>query len=160
MSQRVDYISRPYRPCVGIILINNSKQIFVGQRLDNHGEAWQMPQGGIDQGETPIEAGFREMAEEIGTNKAELLREHPEWLSYSIPEPLANQLWNARYRGQTQKWLAFRYHGDDKDINIQTENPEFCQWRWSTVISLPELAVPFKRPVYAKLVEDFKDLFI
>ena len=119
-----------------------------------------MPQGGIDQGETPIEAGFREMAEEIGTNKAELLREHPEWLSYSIPEPLANQLWNGRYRGQTQKWLAFRYHGDDNDINIQTENPEFCQWRWSTVISLPELAVPFKRPVYAKLVEDFKDLFI
>ena len=118
-----------------------------------------MPQGGIDAGETPIEAGFREMHEEIGTNKAELLCEHPEWLSYNIPEGLANQLWDGKYRGQTQKWLAFRYIGDDADINIATEQPEFCEWRWSSVDSLHQLAVPFKRPVYSKIIADFKDIF-
>ena len=159
MSQPVDYHSRPYRPCVGIMLINSVNQIFVGQRFDNHGDAWQMPQGGIDAGETPIEAGFREMYEEIGTNKAELLCEHPDWLSYNIPEGLANQLWDGKYRGQTQKWLAFRYRGDDADINIATEQPEFCEWRWSSVDSLHQLAVPFKRPVYSKIIADFKDIF-
>ena len=159
MSQPIDYHSRPYRPCVGIMLINSVNQIFVGQRIDNHGDEWQMPQGGIDAGETPIEAGFREMHEEIGTNKAELLCEHPEWLSYNIPEGLANQLWDGKYRGQTQKWLAFRYIGDDADINIATEQPEFCEWRWSSVDSLHQLAVPFKRPVYSKIIADFKDIF-
>ena len=159
MSQPIDYHSRPYRPCVGIMLINSVNQIFVGQRFDNHGDAWQMPQGGIDAGETPIEAGFREMHEEIGTNKAELLCEHPEWLSYNIPEGLANQLWDGKYRGQTQKWLAFRYIGDDADINIATEQPEFCEWRWSSVDSLHQLAVPFKRLVYSKIIADFKDIF-
>ena len=159
MIRTVDYHSRPYRPCVGIMLINSVNQIFVGQRFDNHGDAWQMPQGGIDAGETPIEAGFREMYEEIGTNKAELLCEHPDWLSYNIPEGLANQLWDGKYRGQTQKWLAFRYMGDDADINIATEQPEFCEWRWSSVDSLHQLAVPFKRPVYSKIIADFKDIF-
>ena len=159
MIRPVDYHSRPYRPCVGIMLINSVNQIFVGQRFDNHGDAWQMPQGGIDAGETPIEAGFREMYEEIGTNKAKLLCEHPDWLSYNIPEGLANQLWDGKYRGQTQKWLAFRYMGDDADINIATEQPEFCEWRWSTVDSLHQLAVPFKRPVYSKIIADFKDIF-
>ena len=159
MSQPIDYHSRPYRPCVGIMLINSINQIFVGKRFDNHGDAWQMPKGGIDAGETPIEAGFREMYEEIGTNKAELLCEHPDWLSYNIPEGLANQLWDGKYRGQTQKWLAFRYMGDDADINIATEQPEFCEWRWSSVESLHQLAVPFKRPVYSKIIADFKDIF-
>lgn len=159
MIRTVDYHSRPYRPCVGIMLINSVNQIFVGQRFDNHGDAWQMPQGGIDAGETPIEAGFREMYEEIGTNKAKLLCEHPDWLSYNIPEGLANQLWDGKYRGQTQKWLAFRYMGDDADINIATEQPEFCEWRWSSVDSLHQLAVPFKRPVYSKIIADFKDIF-
>lgn len=159
MSQPIDYHCRPFRPCVGIMLINSVNQIFVGQRLDNHGDSWQMPQGGIDHGETPLEAGLREMHEEIGTNKAQLLREHPEWLSYSIPEGLANQLWGGKYRGQTQKWLAFRFTGDNADINIDTQHPEFRQWRWSSVTSLHQLAVPFKRQVYGKIIEDFRDIF-
>ena len=159
MSQPIDYHCRPFRPCVGIMLINSVNQIFVGQRLDNHGDSWQMPQGGIDHGETPLEAGLREMHEEIGTNKAQLLREHPEWLSYSIPEGLANQLWGGKYRGQTQKWLAFRFTGDNADINIDTQHPEFRQWRWSSVTSLHQLAVPFKRQVYGKIIDDFRDIF-
>ena len=155
----IDASALPYRPCAGVMLANRHGRVFVGQRLDSAEDAWQMPQGGIDAGETPIEAGFREMHEEIGTNKAELLCEHPEWLSYNIPEGLANQLWDGKYRGQTQKWLAFRYIGDDADINIATEQPEFCEWRWSSVDSLHQLAVPFKRPVYSKIIADFKDIF-
>lgn len=159
MTPNVSYISRPFRPCVGIILINDAKQIFVGQRLDNHGEAWQMPQGGIDRGESAIQAAFREMLEEIGTDKAELLREHSAWLNYNIPEYLANRLWGGKYQGQTQKWLAFQYRGSDSDININTPHPEFREWRWASAASLPALAAPFKRQVYTQLVEDFKDLF-
>ena len=115
------YAERPYRPCVGIILINHLNLVFVGQRLDNKVEAWQMPQGGIDDGETPIEAGYREMLEEIGTNQADFISAHPDWLDYDIPEDLANQLWGGRYRGQTQKWLAFRFTGSDDAINIMTK---------------------------------------
>lgn len=160
MGKSFPYANRPFRPCVGIILINTKKQVFVGQRFDNHGEAWQMPQGGIDDGETPVEAAYREMHEEIGTNAAELIREHPEWLSYTIPETLADQLWQGRYRGQTQKWLAFHFTGSNTDINIRTDEPEFREWRWTSVDNLPHLAVPFKKPVYAKLVIDFGDLFL
>ena len=159
MTPNMHYISRPFRPCVGIILINEAKQIFVGQRLDNHGEAWQMPQGGIDRGESALQAALREMAEEIGTDKAELLRAHSAWLNYNIPENLANRLWNSKYQGQTQKWLAFQYRGSDNDININTPHPEFRAWRWTSAASLPALAAPFKRQVYTRLVEDFKDLF-
>ena len=159
MAPHVSYISRPFRPCVGIILINDAKQVFVGQRLDNHGEAWQMPQGGIDRGENAIQAALREMLEEIGTDNAELLREHSDWLNYNIPENLANRLWDGKYQGQTQKWLAFQYRGSDDDININTPHPEFRAWRWASAASLPELAAPFKRQVYVQLLEDFNDLF-
>ena len=122
----IPYDERPYRPCVGIFLINDLKQVFGGRRIDSRAEAWQMPQGGIDPGETVVDACMREMAEEIGTSSAELLCEHSEWLYYDIPPPLANRLWCGRYRGQKQKWMALRFTGNDTDKDINTDNAEFC----------------------------------
>jgi len=155
----IDYHLRPYRPCVGIVLINTQKKIFVGQRLDNSVEAWQMPQGGIDDGETPMDAGFREMREEIGTNNAEIIAEHSAWLDYDIPANLANRLWQGQFKGQTQKWIAFRFLGNDSDINIKTEEPEFRSWKWAEPSILPSLAVPFKRDVYQNILTEFAPLF-
>ena len=137
-----DYNERPYRPCVGICLVNDEGMIFAGKRIDNRAEAWQMPQGGIDEGEDAVTACFREMAEEIGTDKAELIAQHPEWLDYDIPENLANKLWNGAYKGQTQKWMLLRYKGVDADINIATEIPEFESWQWMAPEDLVSLAVP------------------
>ena len=146
---------KKYRPCVGIVLIQNGK-IFSGQRLDYKSDAWQMPQGGIDPGETVIDACLREMAEEIGTSSAQLLCEHSEWLYYDIPLPLADRLWHGKYKGQKQKWMALRFTGNDADININTENPEFCEWRWLSPTKLVDLAVPFKRDVYDDVLNAFK----
>lgn len=151
----IDYNDRPYRPCVGIVLVNKDGHVLVGQRLDNSVEAWQMPQGGIDEGETPLDAGFREMLEEVGTNDASFIAEHPSWLDYDIPEALANRLWNGKYRGQTQKWMLFRFNGSDADINIQTIEPEFRAWKWAEPEVLPDLAVPFKKHVYKGVLDAF-----
>ena len=151
----INYNDRPYRPCVGIFLINDEGLIFAGKRIDNRAEAWQMPQGGIDEGEDAVTACFREMAEEIGTDKAELVAQHPEWLDYDIPEALANKLWNGAYKGQTQKWILLRYTGTDADINIQTDIPEFESWQWMAPDELVKLAVPFKKDVYRALMTEF-----
>ena len=151
----LEYSKRPYRPCVGIMLINDNGHIFGGQRIDNRAEAWQMPQGGIDAGEDVETACFREMREEIGTNKADILSIHPEWLNYDIPLPLADRLWGGRYRGQSQKWVALRYTGQNSDINIATEEPEFFSWQWMSPADLIQLAVPFKRPVYEDIMTQF-----
>ncbi|HCD64519.1 MAG: RNA pyrophosphohydrolase [Candidatus Puniceispirillaceae bacterium] len=159
-TSSIRYQDRPYRPCVGIMLINQQGDIFGGQRLDNRAEAWQMPQGGIDEGEDVETACFREMREEIGTNKADILRLHPDWLNYDIPRPLADNLWSGAYRGQTQKWVALRFTGEDTDINIQTEDPEFISWQWLSPDELIQRAVPFKRDVYTNIMAEFKDLLI
>ena len=151
----LEYSKRPYRPCVGIMLINDNGYIFGGQRIDNRAEAWQMPQGGIDAGEDVKTACFREMREEIGTDKADVLSIHPEWLNYDIPLPLADRLWGGSYRGQSQKWVALRYTGQDSDINIATEEPEFFSWQWMSPADLIQLAVPFKRPVYEDIMTQF-----
>ena len=151
----LEYSKRPYRPCVGIMLINDNGHIFGGQRIDNRAEAWQMPQGGIDTGEDVETACFREMREEIGTDKADILSIHPEWLNYDIPLPLADRLWGGSYRGQSQKWVALRYTGQDSDINIATEEPEFFSWQWMSPADLIQLAVPFKRPVYEDIMTQF-----
>ena len=148
----------PYRPAVGIVLINRERRVFAAQRIDMPSDAWQMPQGGIDEGETPLEAARRELLEEVGTDKAEPVAEIREWLSYDLPVELVSVLWGGRFRGQTQKWFAFRFTGEDRDIDIETETPEFLAWRWVEMGTLPELIVPFKRPLYRRIVEEFGHL--
>ena len=149
---------RPYRPCVGIMLLNHVGMVFVGKRIDNVTEAWQMPQGGIDAGEDPRQAAFRELKEEIGTDHAEVLAESRGWLDYDLPRDLADKVWRGRFRGQTQKWFALRFLGQDSDIDIETEHPEFNAWRWAPMADLPRLIVPFKRDNYEKVVAEFRHL--
>jgi len=148
----------PYRPCVGMMLINREGLVFVGRRIDQTVEGWQMPQGGIDPGETPEQAALRELKEEIGTDKAEILREMDEWLTYDLPAHLLGAAFKGRYRGQRQKWLALRYLGEDRDIDLHTHEPEFAEWKWLAMEALPRLIVRFKRDTYAKVIEAFHDL--
>ncbi|MCW0181561.1 MAG: RNA pyrophosphohydrolase [Zavarzinia sp.] len=155
----MDINALPYRPCVGIMLINPEGLVFVGQRIDNLVEAWQMPQGGIDEGEDPRTAALREMGEEIGTEKAEFIAESSGWLNYDLPVDLIPRVWKGRYRGQRQKWFAMRFLGTDADINIETSHPEFAAWRWVEHQALPDLIVPFKRDLYREIVAEFAPLF-
>lgn len=155
----MDISALPYRPCVGIMLINPDGLVFVGQRIDNLVEAWQMPQGGIDEGETPEAAARRELGEEIGTEKAEIIAESRDWLTYDLPAELVPKVWKGRYRGQRQKWYAMRFLGTDADINIETHHPEFAAWRWVSHGDLPGLIVPFKRALYESVVAEFAPLF-
>lgn len=148
----------PYRPCVGITLINSEGKIFVAKRLDMVAEAWQMPQGGIDEGEEPHAAAMRELKEEIGTDKAEIIAECAEWLPYDLPEDLVPKLWGGKYRGQTQKWFAMRFTGTDSDINLATEHREFSEWKWVPRAEVPELIVPFKRDLYIRIMQEFSRL--
>ncbi len=148
----------PYRPGVGIVLLNQRDQVFVAQRIDNPGPAWQMPQGGIDKGEEPLAAAWREMKEEIGTDRARYVGETRDWLQYDLPVELVPQIWKGRYRGQRQKWFAFRFLGQDTDIDIETEHPEFSSWRWAELDELPGLIVPFKRRLYEDLVAEIAAL--
>jgi putative (di)nucleoside polyphosphate hydrolase len=143
---------------VGIMLINAAGLVFAARRIDTIAEAWQMPQGGIDEGETPIKAAKRELLEETGTDKAKLLAESKDWYTYDLPESLVPKIWGGRYRGQKQKWFAMRFTGQDKDINIDTHEPEFSQWKWVKPHTLPDIIVPFKRELYAQLVEEFGGL--
>jgi len=148
----------PYRRGVGIMLLDPASRVFVARRIDMPSHAWQMPQGGIDAGETPEEAAWREMEEEIGTAAAELIAESRDWLRYDLPTDLVPQLWGGRFRGQEQKWFAFRFTGSDSDIDIETKHPEFLDWKWVEMAELPGLIVPFKRPLYELVVEEFSRL--
>jgi putative (di)nucleoside polyphosphate hydrolase len=145
----------PYRPCVGIMLLNAQNNVFVARRIDSSLEAWQMPQGGIDEGETPIEAAQRELMEEIGTNHAQIIAQSPDWLRYDLPEDLVPTVWGGKYRGQEQQWFLFRFLGNDSDININTPHPEFCEWKWANPQDLPNLIVPFKRQLYIDILKVF-----
>ena len=148
--------SKPYRKCVGLVIINNNNKIFVGKRIDSNLNAWQMPQGGIELGEDPLIAGLREMEEEIGTKNVEYLDEINSWLNYDIPLNLSKKLWNGKYRGQTQKWLAYRFLGKNDEINIKTKNPEFIDWKWVFPDELPHVIVDFKKKMYEELLKDIK----
>lgn len=149
------YKDLPYRPGVGIMLLNDKSKVFVGKRIDSMTEAWQMPQGGIDEGEEPQIAAFREMQEEIGTSKAEIIAESNDWYYYDLPDDLIPKIWNGRFRGQRQKWYCLRFTGTDADINIATSHPEFCQWQWIKMEELPGIIVPFKQKLYQALVDEF-----
>lgn len=153
-----DTDDRPYRFGVGIMLINDERRVFVGRRNDMAGDHWQMPQGGIDKGEEPRDAALRELKEEVGTDKAEILAESRGWLTYDLPRGVSSTAWTGRYRGQTQKWFAARFTGKDSDINLETEHPEFTAWRWIEPAELPRLIVPFKRKLYIDVMEEFRAL--
>ena len=148
-----------YRPAVGIMLLNPAGLAFVGRRIDMPAglAAWQMPQGGIDPGETPRQAAFRELKEEVGTDKAEILAETEGWLHYDLPSDIASRMWSGRWRGQRQKWFLMRFTGEDGDINPATEHPEFDAWEWVEPQRLPDLIVPFKRPLYRNVLAEFRE---
>ena len=149
----------PYRPCVGVMLVNAAGRVFVGQRIDSDIPAWQMPQGGVDAGEAPRDAALRELWEEtgVGADLVTVEAETAEWLPYDLPHDLVPRIWGGRFRGQEQKWFLMRFHGGDSDVTIETQHPEFSTWRWLPVDELVANIVPFKRNVYAKVLQDFQD---
>ncbi|MEP1768049.1 MAG: RNA pyrophosphohydrolase [Sulfitobacter sp.] len=149
----------PYRPCVGVMVLNAAGEVFVGQRLDRDIDAWQMPQGGVEKGEDPAEAALRELEEETGISRDLVVREAQtqDWLPYDLPHDLVPNIWKGRYRGQEQMWFLLRFNGTDDQVNIQTEMPEFSAWRWLPADALLDSIVPFKREVYAAVLKAFSD---
>ena len=159
--------SLPYRPCVGTMVLNAKGLVFIGRRTEGPEHVdlthvWQMPQGGIDKGEDPWPAALRELAEETSITSVTKLAEIPGWLDYDLPKEVAKQAWKGKYRGQTQKWYALRFTGEDSEINILDpaggHEPEFVEWRWEPMRNLPDLVIPFKRAVYQRVVDAFAHL--
>jgi len=148
----------PYRPCVGIMLFNQDGKVFVGKRIDQSVEGWQMPQGGIDKGETPKEAALRELKEEVGTAKADIIAEMDDWVTYDLPAHLVGVAFHGKYRGQRQKWFALRFTGKDSDIDLTAHDPEFSEFQWVTLEQLPGLIVSFKRETYKAVIAAFENL--
>ena len=148
----------PWRPCVGVMLINDAGRIFAGQRLDATQPAWQMPQGGIDAGEKPRGAALRELWEETGitADLVEFVAKTPDWVTYDLPPELLGKVWGGKYRGQRQRWFLFRYLGRDDQIRIETEHPEFSEWKWVAADEMIASIVPFKRAVYEEVVAAFR----
>lgn len=145
-----------YRKGVGIMLLNSQNFVFVGRRNDGPGEAWQMPQGGIEPGESPLHAAYRELEEEIGTSDVLMHAESKEWFKYDLPPDLALKVWGGKYVGQQQKWFLFRIIDEDR-INIRTEHPEFIEWKWVHHLEALALIIDFKRDLYIKVIEEFRD---
>lgn len=154
-----DIENLPYRPCVGIMLVNAEGLVWQGERIDTPG-AWQMPQGGIEEYEELEAAAYRELEEEIGvtSDHVEILGRTEDWLSYDLPDELAGVVWNGRYKGQKMHWFLMRLTAEETVINTSTENPEFAQWQWGSIDTLTGLIVPFKRQLYKALVKQFKPL--
>jgi len=157
-----EFAGLPYRPCVGVMLVNSAGRVFVGKRIDNKEmDAWQMPQGGIDDGEDLHAAALRELQEETGVsfNLVTIIAETRDELLYDLPDFLMGKMWGGKFRGQRQKWLLMRFSGEDTDIDLNAhEHAEFEAWRWVEPEQVPELIVPFKKRVYRQVVEQFRDL--
>ncbi len=147
----------PYRPCVGVMLLNADGKVFVGQRNDRFGDAWQMPQGGVDKGEDVRDAALRELWEETGVTNdlVQILDQTQDWLTYDLPHDIVPKIWKGRYRGQKQIWFLMRYAGHDDQVNIATEHPEFTKWRWMDTDQLVTNIVPFKREIYSQVLTAF-----
>jgi putative (di)nucleoside polyphosphate hydrolase len=161
------YEHLPYRPCVGTMVLNRERRVFIGRRTGGPEQvdavhAWQMPQGGLDPGEDPFRAALRELCEETNIRSVELLAQMREWLVYDLPDELVPHAWGGRYRGQKQKWYALRFTGEDSEIDIEHpcggHEPEFVEWRWAQMRELPDLIVPFKRKVYERIIAEFGHL--
>ena len=153
-----EILALPYRPCVGIMVCNRDGGIFAGQRLDSSFGAWQMPQGGVEKGEEPEKAAFRELEEETGIPKhaVSIVAQTEDWIPYDLPHHLVPKLWKGRYRGQKQKWFLMQFTGDDNLININTDVPEFSEWAWLPADKLLDAIVPFKRDTYERVIRELK----
>ena len=150
--------SLPLRTGVGIVVLNSKKQVFVGKRKDNPTDKWQMPQGGADQNEDLLSAMKRELAEETSIVSIKIIKELKEWLQYDLPKELLGKIWGGKYRGQKQKWFFVKFLGSDDEININTKNAEFIEWKWVEMEKLPDLIVPFKKKIYEKILFELKKI--
>ena len=148
----------PLRTGVGIAVINSQNKVFVGKRKDNPFDKWQMPQGGVDSGEALLDAMKRELLEETSIINIKVLKEFDQWLEYELPENLIGKIWKGKYRGQKQKWFIVRFKGKESEININTRHPEFIEWKWVNMNSLPDLIVTFKKHVYEKVLTELKKI--
>ena len=150
----------PLRIGVGIVLLNDNNEVFVGKRIDNPEDFWQMPQGGVDKNENFLDAAKRELEEETSIKNVKLIKEIEGWLTYDLPKNLLGKIWKGKYRGQKQKWFIMKYLGNDSEININTKNPEFLDWKWVNSSELPKIIVNFKKKMYLKIYEELKILNI
>jgi len=148
----------PFRVGVGIIVLNKKNKVFVGKRIDNPKKFWQMPQGGVNKNEDYLQAAKRELVEETNIKSVKLIKKLDSWLEYDLPKKLLGKIWKGKYRGQKQKWFIMKFLGNDNEINIKTENPEFLEWKWIESSKLPDIAVTFKVKVYKKLKEELTNL--
>ena len=168
----IDPTNLPYRPCVGLMVLNREGHVWIGERTGSPnqdaaargklGGWWQMPQGGIDEGELPEATALRELHEETGMRQAHIVAESAHWYNYDLPKDLLSRVWKGRYRGQTQKWFALRFTGDDSEIDIDPveHDAEFSRWRWAPIGEVMDLIVPFKRDVYVKVLDEFRHLAV
>jgi putative (di)nucleoside polyphosphate hydrolase len=147
----------PYRSGIGLMIVNKKLEVFVGRRIDSKLDAWQMPQGGIDENEEPADAVRREMLEETGIKNARIITETNNWYQYNLPGHLINRLWDGKFRGQKQKWFLIEFLGEDKEIKIDNEIPEFIEWKWIKIEELSNIIIPFKRALYISVIEEFRD---
>ena len=161
MDKKIENFQKlPYRNGVGIVVLNHENKVFVAKRIDNPKNFWQMPQGGVDEGEDLLNAAYRELKEETSIFNVKLIKEIEDWTQYDLPSKLIGIIWKGRYKGQKQKWFIFKFLGNDTEINIKTKNPEFLDWKWIEVGKITEIVVDFKKEVYQKVEKEIKKLLI